>query len=187
MVDLFLGQAMATYRRFEELPVWQKSADLAVRIFEWTDNPNFPRCGDLVNQLRRATLSISNNIAEGFERGTTRELLQFIYVARGSAGECRSMLCILERMGPTAESNTHLHDLKSEFENVSRQLRGWAASLQNSEIEGQRLLSDKTKDDYERKIRKKRFLEQQDRYRRELEQRLKMRVNDSDPDAGEEV
>ena len=45
--------------------------------------------------MDRAALSVSNNIAEGFERGTTNELLQFIYIARGSAGEVRSMLALI--------------------------------------------------------------------------------------------
>ena len=59
------------YQRFEDLPVWQLAADLAAKMFEWTQNPSFRAKGDLANQLQRATLSISNNIAEGFERGTT--------------------------------------------------------------------------------------------------------------------
>jgi four helix bundle protein len=50
----------------------------------------------LRDQLERAALSVSNNIAEGFERGTTNELLAFLYIARGSAGEVRSMMRILE-------------------------------------------------------------------------------------------
>jgi len=49
------------------------------------------------NHFERAVLSVTNNIAEGFERGTTNELLSFLYIARGSAGEVRSMLCLLER------------------------------------------------------------------------------------------
>ncbi len=59
---------MATYKRFEDLLAWQKAADLAAKIFPWTSQPVFHRKGDLANQLQRAALSISNNIAEGFER-----------------------------------------------------------------------------------------------------------------------
>ena len=86
------------YERFEDLPVWKAAVELAVRVFELTRQPNFKGCGDLKNQMERAVVSISNNIAEGFERGTTNELLTFIYIARGSAGEVRSMLCLLERL-----------------------------------------------------------------------------------------
>ncbi len=89
---------MPTYGSFEELPVWQLATDLAARVFPWTAQPCFRGKGDLANQIQRATLSISNNIAEGFERGTTNELLHFLYIARGSAGEVRSMLCVMQKM-----------------------------------------------------------------------------------------
>ena len=77
------------YERFEDLPVWQAAADLAVKVFAWSSHIWFRGKGDLANQIQRAALSISNNIAEGFERGSTNELLQFIYIGRGSAGEVR--------------------------------------------------------------------------------------------------
>lgn len=83
------------YSRFKELPVWQAAIEFALKVFEFTSSSDFRGLGDTKNQLERATLSISNNIAEGFERGTTTELIHFLYVARGSAGESRSMLCPL--------------------------------------------------------------------------------------------
>ena len=61
---------MASYRQFEDLPVWQAAIDLAATVFDLTSHPAFKFRGDLVNQIRRAALSVSNNIAEGFERGT---------------------------------------------------------------------------------------------------------------------
>jgi four helix bundle protein len=75
------------YERFEDLPVWQAAADLAAKLMLWTDQPGFRGKGDLANQLQRASLSISNNIAEGFERGTTSELLHFLYIARARSGK----------------------------------------------------------------------------------------------------
>ena len=90
-------------------------------------------------------VSVSNNIAEGFERGTTQELLTFLYIARGFAGEVRSMLCLFERLGVFTNLKSEISNLKSKCEGVSRQLRGWADSLQNSEIKGQRYLTEKTK------------------------------------------
>ena len=84
-----------TYKRFEDVPVWNDAADLAAEIYEFTEDDSFRRKGDLANQMERAALSISNNIAEGFERGTTQETLNFLYYARGSAGEVRSMLCVI--------------------------------------------------------------------------------------------
>ncbi len=93
------------YRRFEELPVWQDAIDLAERIVTLLRDPSFRGYGSLCNQLERATISISNNIAEGFERGTTHELITFLYIARGSAGEVRSMLCLMERLADSRISN----------------------------------------------------------------------------------
>ena len=88
---------MATYQRFEDLPVWQTAAELFDACDDFlADAPRRLRAS-FRNQLERAVLSVSNNIAEGFERGTTNELLSFIYIARGSAGEVRSMLLLLGR------------------------------------------------------------------------------------------
>jgi four helix bundle protein len=86
------------YERFEQLPVWQAGIELAVQTYAMTAKPVFRRHHSLRDQIERAAVSVSNNIAEGFERGTNQELLTFLYIARGSAGEVRSMLCLLERM-----------------------------------------------------------------------------------------
>jgi four helix bundle protein len=112
--------------------------------------PVFRGKGDLSNQIQRAALSISNNIAEGFERGTTRELLAFIYYARGSAGEVRSMLSVMEMMCEFDNLKSEISNLKLKAENISRQLRGWANSLQNSDIAGQKYLTDGGRDLYHR-------------------------------------
>lgn len=61
-------------------------------------SPLLRRRSDLRSQFERAGLSISNNIAEGFERGTTNELFTLLYIARGSAGDVRSMLSIIEML-----------------------------------------------------------------------------------------
>ena len=133
------------YTRFEELPVWQAAIKLAVGVYELTGRANFKGQGSLRDQLERAAVSVSNNIAEGYERGTTQELLTFLYIARGSAGEVRSMLCLLERLPAFADLKFEISNLRSLSENVSRQLRAWADALQNSDIKGQRYLIDKTR------------------------------------------
>ena len=125
------------YERFEQLPVWQAGVTLAERTFKLTADRAFNYQGDLRSQLQRATLSVSNNVAEGFERGTTQELLTFLYIARGSAGEVRSMLCVLDRFDHFAHLKSEISDLRSLAESISRQLRAWADSLQNSPITGQ--------------------------------------------------
>jgi len=67
-----------TYERFEDLPVWKASIDLGVKVYELTSKPDFKGYGSLRDQIERAALSVSNNIAEGFERGTTQELINFL-------------------------------------------------------------------------------------------------------------
>src|ERR1017187_9672662 len=133
------------YERFEQLPVWQAGIDLAVAVYAMTVRLEFERRYSLRDQIERAAVSVSNNIAEGFERGTTQEVLTFLYIARGSSGEVRSMLCMLERIPIFSNLKSEISNLKSLAESIARQLRAWADSLQNSSIKGQRYLTDKTR------------------------------------------
>lgn len=133
------------YRRFEDLPVWNSAIELALKVYEFTSKPVFSGRYSLKDQLERAAVSISNNIAEEFERGTTQELLTFLYIARGSAGEVRSMLCLLEKLPAFSNLKSEISNLKSKGESISRQLRGWADALQNSEIKGHRYLTPRTR------------------------------------------
>src|SRR3989442_4444426 len=126
------------YNRFEDLPVWNAALELAVRTYALSAKAQFRNQHSLRDQIERAAVSVSNNIAEGFERGTTQELLTFLYISRGSSGETRSMLCLLERLPGLGNLRSEISDLKSKAVSVSRQLRAWADSLQNSDIRGQR-------------------------------------------------
>ena len=133
------------YKRFEELPVWKASIELALATYAVTAQPAFRRQRSLRDQLERAALSVSNNIAEGFERGTNQESLTFLYIARGSAGETRSMLCLLERMPAFGNLASEILNLKSSVESISRQLCAWIRSLRDSELKGQRYVTEKTR------------------------------------------
>ena len=133
------------YKRFEELPVWQASIELALATYAMTAAPPFRRQRSLRDQLERAALSVSNNIAEGFERGTNQELLTFLYIARGSAGETRSMLCLVERMPAFHNLESEILNLKSSVESISRQLGAWIRTLRDSEMKGQRYVTEKTR------------------------------------------
>jgi len=133
------------YNRFEELPVWNAAIELAVGVFALTAKGCFRGHYGTRNQLENAAVSVSNNIAEGFERGTTQELLTFIYISRGSAGEVRSMLHLLDRVPEFTNLKSEISDLRSKAESISRQLRAWADSLQNSDIRGTRYLTDKSR------------------------------------------
>jgi four helix bundle protein len=129
-------------------------------VLAFTGNRAFLRQRSLRDQLERAAVSVSNNIAESFERGTTQELLTFIYIARGSAGEVRSMLCLLARLPAFKDLKSAISDLQSQAEKISRQLRGWADSLQNTPIRGQRYLTEKTRRFEQAERDRKAFMEE---------------------------
>ena len=148
-----------TYDRFEQLPVWQEAIEVGRLAFLLTADRCFAGQGDLANQLQRAALSISNNIAEGFERGSTTELIAFLYYARGSAGEVRSILCLCERLPRFDHLRSQTSDLKSRAEKVSRQVRAWADHLQNSEIKGPRHLNEQSRTEYSKAKRAEAFRE----------------------------
>lgn len=156
-----------TYERFEDLPVWKAAMRLGIDIYALTKDSAFRTDGDLRDQIRRAVLSISNNIAEGFERGSTAELLMYLYIARGSAGEVRSMLHFCYAWPETAHLKSQISNLKSQSEAVSRQIRGWANALQNSDIKGQRHLNDDTKQSFDQRKRALAFEKQLDAMVRE--------------------
>jgi four helix bundle protein len=79
---------------FEGLQIWQKARALTNRIYCATSQPSFSKDFGLIDQLRRAAVSISSNIAEGHGRGGTREYLHFLSMAKGSSSEVRSQLYV---------------------------------------------------------------------------------------------
>jgi four helix bundle protein len=82
---------MARLNSFEEIIAWQKARELNAEIYRITiDNTLFSKDFGLRDQMRRASVSISSNIAEGFERETTKEFVRFLYISKASAGEFRS-------------------------------------------------------------------------------------------------
>ncbi|NUM52081.1 MAG: four helix bundle protein [Candidatus Hydrogenedentes bacterium] len=150
------------YERFEDLPVWKAAMDVASLTYALTRDRYFSQPGDLLSQLRRAALSISNNIAEGFERGSTAELLTFLYIARGSAGEVRSMLHFVERDASAEHLKSEISNLKLITENCAKQIRGWADHLQNSDIKGQRHLTERSRQAFDRANNAAAFVKQID-------------------------
>jgi four helix bundle protein len=142
-----------TYQRFEDLPVWSEAICLAEAVYSLNSGQRVAGYSSLRDQLERAALSVSNNIAEGFERGRTADLLKFIYIARGSSGEVRSMLHLIEKIQPFECDPTALKRIKALAESCSKQLKGWADSLQDSKIEGQRYLDGRKRREIEQKAR----------------------------------
>ena len=121
---------MGKFNSFEEINSWQKSRLFNKRIYEITDNCSFKKDFDLVRQIRRASISIFSNIAEGYERNTDKEFVYFLYVAKASAGEVRSQLYLaldLEYI-----SKLEFDELYFSVTEVSKLLSGFIKYLENS-------------------------------------------------------
>ena len=85
---------MAAITKFEEILAWQKARELNKIIYNESNSQNFNKDYALKDQIRKATISIMSNIAEGFERKSSKEFTYFLNVAKGSSGELRSQLYI---------------------------------------------------------------------------------------------
>jgi four helix bundle protein len=131
---------MPKYQSFEDLPVWKEAAKLYNRVLDLLEEPNLPLSHSFRSQLDRAALSISNNVAEGFERVTTKELLSFLAIARGSGGEVRSMVAVVRDRPKLKPLVGRLREIRELAESCVRQLTAWTASIEGSEIQGKRHL-----------------------------------------------
>src|SRR5690554_6650656 len=125
---------MAKYSSFEEMEVYQKALAFGAKMYRLTlINPQISKDYGLKDQLQRAALSISNNIAEGFERETKKELIRFLYVAKGSAGECRNMFNFLKQLNYIDENN--FCEYRNDVLEISKQLGSYIKYLKNLEKE----------------------------------------------------
>lgn len=116
-------------RPHENLEVWQKAVDFVVVIYEHTrDFPSEERFG-LTSQIRRASVSIPANIAEGAARQTDKEFLQFLAIAQGSCSEVETELLIGMKLGFLEEAN--YLKLKESADSIGRMLGGLSKHLRN--------------------------------------------------------
>ncbi len=130
------GEKGRAAERFEDLHVYQRARELVNAIYQLTRTGDFARDFGLVDQIRRAGVSIMSNIAEGFERGSTTELIQYLFIAKGSCGEVRAQLaiaCDQEYVGRA--DYVRLHDLARR---VSGMLSNFIAHLQGSDYRGEK-------------------------------------------------
>ena len=121
---------MATFNSFEEIDVWKRGSDLAVKVYKLTAIEKISRDFGLKDQLKRAAVSISSNIAEGFERNSNAEFRRFVLIAKGSCGELRSQLRLvktLELMPPA-----QVDHLIQECLEISAMLQSLATYLTKS-------------------------------------------------------
>jgi four helix bundle protein len=125
---------MATYKSFEEIQVWQKAREFANNVYRLTQAGPFARDFKLRDQINASAGAIMDNIAEGFERDGKREFIQFLSIAKGSAGEAKSQLYrALDRGYLSDEVFLPLRDDANE---ISKQLAGLMRYLDRSEYRG---------------------------------------------------
>jgi len=125
---------MATFRQFEDIDAWQRARALIKEIYALTDQGDFARDFSLKDQIRRASVSIMSNIAEGFERDGTKEFIQFLSIAKGSVGEVKSQLYVaLDRGYVTRNEFNRLSELTGE---TARLIAGLMIYLKQSDIKG---------------------------------------------------
>ena len=121
-------------KRFEDLEVWISAKEFAVTLYNLTEQGDFKKDFGLKDQLRRASISIISNIAEGFERNGNKEFIQFLSIAKGSAGEVRAQLYIAIELNYISE--TDFNKLNEQITQVSRMLSGFMNYLKQSELKG---------------------------------------------------
>jgi four helix bundle protein len=127
---------MARYQRFEELPVWQEAARLYNHVLDLLEEPGVALPPGFRSQLDRAALSLSNKVAESYERFTAGDRLSAIALARGSAAEIRSMLAVVKDRPKLKPCAAAFQRIAALAESCARQLSGWAASIEKSPAPG---------------------------------------------------
>src|ERR1700704_5723893 len=103
---------MASFKSFEEIEIWKKARKLIKQVYVLSGVGVFARDFGLKDQIRRACVSVMSNIAEGFERSGTGEFIQFLAMAKGSAGEVRSQLYVAHDQQYI--SDEQFHSLKAK-------------------------------------------------------------------------
>ena len=131
---------MATFNRFEDIDVWRRSRELTNKIYKITSKVDFGRDFGLKDQIRRASVSIMSNIAEGFERSGTGEFAHFLATAKGSAGEVRSQLYVALDQGYISEAL--FAPLSATVTEISRMLSGLMTYLKKSGLKGTKFKQD---------------------------------------------
>ena len=127
---------MANIKKFEDLPVWQDARTLTKEVFKSKKPTSDFIIIDIYKQLFRSLGSITDNIAEGFERTGRKEFIQFLNIAKASAGEARSQVYRLNNF--EVYSNNESEEIISKLKSISKQLNGFIQYLKSSDIKGWR-------------------------------------------------
>jgi four helix bundle protein len=138
---------MGTIKRFEDLPVWKESRQFCKEVYGITTEGTFAKDFELRNQINKSSGSVMDNIAEGFEREGRGEFIQFLSIAKASAGEVKSQLYRAVDRDHISESQ--FKTMYAGIDNIGRMLRGFIEYLKKCEIKGLKYKpSESDSDDY---------------------------------------
>lgn len=111
--------------KFEDIQAWQKAKEMSILVYQTFSNSKDYGFKD---QIQRASVSVMNNIAEGFERKGNKELSRFLYISKGSCGEVRSMLYLATELRYISQKDVdRIYDLSLE---ISKMLAGFISKIQ---------------------------------------------------------
>lgn len=125
---------MAVIKSFEDLECWKMAREVCQKIYEAAGSGTFARDFSLKDQITRSSGSVMDNIAEGFERGGNKELIQFLFISRASCGEVKSQLYrAKDRNHIDDDKFKELYDISSQ---TSKLITGFISYLKRSENKG---------------------------------------------------
>ena len=122
---------MAKIESFEDMDIWREAVKIAVKVYTSTSEGELEKDFRAKDQVRAAAISISNNIAEGFEYNSNKSFLRFLVYAKGSAGELRSELFVLREAGMI--SNDIFKEWHDDVKKLSGNIQGFRKYLQDYE------------------------------------------------------
>ena len=125
---------MSTVKDFEELVIYQKARKLAKQVYDITREGHFQFDSRFIQQIRAAAGSVSDNIAEGFERQGNKEFINFLYIAKGSCGEVRSQLIRAFDVGHISEQT--FSQMYNDCRTLSLGILNMIKSLKSSDMKG---------------------------------------------------
>lgn len=133
---------MSSIQKFEDLKVWQKAREVNLEIYKLSNKGSFSKDFGLRDQIRRASVSVLSNIAEGFERNGNKEFNQFLSIAKASAAEVRAQLYVAKDLEYI--SNDEFTEVVNGLIEVSKMLSGLMSYLKTTEIKGSKFMEDES-------------------------------------------
>ena len=125
---------MSKFGRFEDIEAWKSARELTKSVYRISSTGAFARDFGLRDQIRRASVSVVSNIAEGFEREGDKEFLQFLSMAKGSCGEVRAQLYVAFDQGYISKDQFHV--VSNNALNISKMISGLMSYLRQSNLRG---------------------------------------------------